>query len=266
MNGWIQVGFTHPTKDECQVLRACGRVTTGPARAGGRPRACRRRSRRAPAGCAGARSRGAPARRSSPDAAGSLSAIRPGGKSSGVRIGPSPRITARSRALSSSRTFPFQGAAIRPRIVALSTPSTRLPSRPAVRGQEGRDQLGDILAAVAQGGQVDRDDVEAVIQVGAKPTGGDLGRQVLVRRRRPPGPGTATGRVAADGQDLLVLDGAEQLRLGRQRHLADLVEEDRPRAGGHEQPGVVAVGAGEGPPDVAEKLVLQQVVRDRRAR
>ena len=38
-----------------------------------------------------------------------------------------------------------------------------------------------------------------------------------------------------------------------------------PRPGGDEQPGVVAVGPGEGAPDVAEELVLEQVVRDRRA-
>ena len=47
--------------------------------------------------------------------------------------------------------------------------------------------------------------------------------------------------------------------------LADLVEEDRPPPGRDEQPGVVAIGPGEGAPDVAEELVLQQVVRDRRA-
>ncbi len=38
-----------------------------------------------------------------------------------------------------------------------------------------------------------------------------------------------------------------------------------PRPAATNKPGVVAVGAGERPPDVAEELVLQQVVRDRRA-
>ena len=48
----------------------------------------------------------------------------------------------------------------------------------------------------------------------------------------------------ADGQDLLVLDRAQQLGLGRTGQLADLVEEDRARAGGDEQPVVIAVGTG----------------------
>ena len=64
------------------------------------------------------------------------------------------------------------------------------------------------------GGQVDRDDVEPVVQVGAEPAGGDLGGEVLVRRRDHPRlERDRPGR--ADRQDLLVLDRAEQLRLGR---------------------------------------------------
>ena len=47
--------------------------------------------------------------------------------------------------------------------------------------------------------------------------------------------------------------------------LADLVEENCPPPRGDEQPRVVAVGAGEGAADMAEELVLQQVVGNRRA-
>ena len=114
------------------------------------------------------------------------------------------------------------------------------------------------------GGQVDRDHVEPVIQVGAEPVGGDLGGQVLVGRRQQPGlERDRPGR--PDRQDFLVLDRPQQLGLGRPRQLADLVEEDRAPAGRDEQPGVVAIGPGEGAADVAEELVLQQVVGDRRA-
>ena len=104
-----------------------------------------------------------------------------------------------------------------------------LAQPPGVPGQEGRHQLGDILAAVSQGGQVDRDDVEPVIEIGSKPPGGDLGLHVLVRGRDHPRP-KCDRPGCADRKDLLALDGPKQLRLDRRGHLADLVEEDRPPA------------------------------------
>jgi hypothetical protein len=50
--------------------------------------------------------------------------------------------------------------------------------------------------------------------------------------------------------------------LKRERHLADLVEEQRPAVGRREQALAVLGGVGEGALDVAEQLVLEQALRD----
>ena len=68
-----------------------------------------------------------------------------------------------------------------------------------------------------------------------------------------------------DAPDLVLLEDAEQLDLGGQRQVADLVEEDRAAVGRLEEPLVVAIGAGEGTADVAEELGLDQRRRERGA-
>ena len=85
------------------------------------------------------------------------------------------------------------------------------------------------------GGQVDRDDVEPVVQVLAEPAGVDLVEQVAVGRRDDPrvdldGPGVA------DPLELPLLQDPQQLDLELGRGAVDLVEEDacrcaRPRTG-----------------------------------
>ena len=58
---------------------------------------------------------------------------------------------------------------------------------------------------------------------------------------------------------------AEQLDLRRERDVADLVEEQRAAVGVLEPALPLAVGAGEGPLDVAEQLALQDVLAEGRA-
>ena len=53
--------------------------------------------------------------------------------------------------------------------------------------QEELDQERDVVAALAEGGQVDRHDVEPVVQVLAEPAGVDLVEQVAVGRGDDPG-------------------------------------------------------------------------------
>ena len=43
-----------------------------------------------------------------------------------------------------------------------------------VLGQQDRDQLGNVLAAVAQRCKMNRDHVQAIVQIFPKPPGGDL--------------------------------------------------------------------------------------------
>jgi hypothetical protein len=62
-----------------------------------------------------------------------------------------------------------------------------------------------------------------------------------------------------------VLEDAQQLRLDRERRLADLVEEDGAAARVLEEAAAIAFGAGERAADVPEELALEERVRDRGA-
>ncbi len=64
--------------------------------------------------------------------------------------------------------------------------------------------------------------------------------------------------VGAEPHDLARLQDAQQLRLHVQRHVADLVEEQRAPVGVLEDALAVALGAGERTAHVAEELVLEQ--------
>ena len=64
----------------------------------------------------------------------------------------------------------------------------------------------------------------------------------------------------ADALELVLLQDAEDLGLRRQGQLADLVEEDRAPGGALEPAGLLAVGAGERAPLVAEQLALDQAL------
>ena len=68
--------------------------------------------------------------------------------------------------------------------------------------------------------------------------------------------------LGADGIDLAVLQGAEQLHLHVERQLADLVEEERAAVGLDELAGPLLGGAGEGALLVAEQDALDEVLGD----
>ena len=68
--------------------------------------------------------------------------------------------------------------------------------------------------------------------------------------------------VAADPLERLLLQQPQDLGLGRRRHVADLVEEQRAAVALLELADPPAVGAGEGALLVAEQLALQQVLGD----
>src|SRR2546430_8081611 len=67
--------------------------------------------------------------------------------------------------------------------------------------------------------------------------------------------------LAADARELAVLEHVQQLGLQPQRHLADLVEEERALVGRLELAGLLAIGAGERALLVAEQLGLEQLAR-----
>ena len=76
------------------------------------------------------------------------------------------------------------------------------------------------------GGSVQRQPVDAVVQVFAETPGVDFGAQLSVRRADEAEVDRHRG-AAAERLHLPVLQHAQQARLHRQRHVADLVEEQR---------------------------------------
>ena len=91
------------------------------------------------------------------------------------------------------------------------------------------DQQRQVLDPLAERRQVDRDDVEPVVQVLAEPAGGDGLAEVLVGRGEDPAVGL-DHLAAADPLERPVLEDAEELGLHPQRQGADLVEQERPAA------------------------------------
>ena len=72
----------------------------------------------------------------------------------------------------------------------------------------------------------------------------------------------ADGLAAADAGELALLEDAQQLRLQVERHVGDLVQEERAAGRGLELADAALDGAGEGAPLVAEQLALEQLVRE----
>src|SRR5690606_24714551 len=119
----------------------------------------------------------------------------------------------------------------------------------------------DVVAALAQRRQVQVDHVVAVVQVLAEAALQDLLLEVAVGRRQDADV-DRLGAGVADPHDDLLLDGAQDLHLQVERHLADLVEEQGAAVGRLELARLVGDRAGEGALDVAEQLALEQVLRD----
>ena len=89
--------------------------------------------------------------------------------------------------------------------------------------EESRGESRDPMAALAQRRDRQRDAVEPEVQIVAEPLRRDLGGQIAIGRRDEPHVDLdRTDR--ADAQHLARLDRAEELRLRRERQLADLVE------------------------------------------
>src|SRR5919108_3445511 len=92
--------------------------------------------------------------------------------------------------------------------------------------QEVLHQQGQIVTALPQRRQEDGKDVEAVVQIAAKPASGDEFFHVAI------GGGDKAyvrldGFVAADPFEPLVLEHPQDLRLGQRCHITDLIEEER---------------------------------------
>src|SRR2546422_2895698 len=127
--------------------------------------------------------------------------------------------------------------------------------------EKERRELGDVRRPFAQGGHVEREDVQAIEEVRAEPPGAHGLLQVAVGRGDHPHV-HADRLVAAHRLELLLLEDAQQLDLRLERELADLVEEDRALVGEREATDVPLNRAREGALNVTKELALHQAGRD----
>ncbi|MGB8958488.1 MAG: hypothetical protein WCC00_05705 [Candidatus Aminicenantales bacterium] len=123
------------------------------------------------------------------------------------------------------------------------------------------DEKRDVLLPLAQGRRIERDDVQAEEEVLPEPPLLDLLPQVLVGRGDDPD--VDLGDLArADLLDFTLLEDAQDLGLGPEAHVADLVEKDRAAVGLLELTRLLLRGPGEGPLLVAEELRFDELLRD----
>ncbi len=126
------------------------------------------------------------------------------------------------------------------------------------------DQCRKVVPSRSQWRQRDREDAQAVVQVAAEFSGVHHLRQVPVGRGDDPHV-RPDRLVPADPLKPTILQHPEHLRLGQRRHVADLVEEQRPAVALLEDADPLAIGAGERPLLMAEQLALEQGLGDRGA-
>jgi hypothetical protein len=90
--------------------------------------------------------------------------------------------------------------------------------------EEVFDEGGDVVAAVAERRDVERDDVETVEEVCAEAAGGDVLGEVAVGGGDDADVGLAVA-CGADAAEATLFEEAQELDLRLRGHLADLVEE-----------------------------------------
>ena len=143
-------------------------------------------------------------------------------------------------------------------------PGHRLADLGAALLEEMVRERRDVFAPLAQRGHADREDIDAVEEVVAERAFGHHGAQVAVGGADKPDVGALRARVA-HRLELALLDDAQQLRLDRERDVADLVEEYAATLRHFEQPALVRDRAREGAFHVAEELAFEQVLGERHA-
>ena len=123
-------------------------------------------------------------------------------------------------------------------------------------GEHGEEMAGnerDVLSALAQRRQADREDVEPVEEVLAERSLLDERAEAAIGGRNEADV-DSDGLGRSDGPHLAILDDAQERRLELEGQVADFVEEERAAVRGLHQSHLRSRGAREGPLDVAEEL------------
>ena len=119
------------------------------------------------------------------------------------------------------------------------------------------DEEGDVVVAIAQGRQQNREDVKAVVEVLAEGTVASRAFEVAVRGGEDTHVGAEFG-AATDAAELALFEDAQELGLHVDFHLADFVEEEGATFGQLEASGAALVGTGEGSALVTEQFTFDQ--------
>ena len=138
---------------------------------------------------------------------------------------------------------------------------------PELRGQllqEVLDEQRDVVASLAKCWELDRNDIQPVVEIFAKRPFTDHLREVRVRSGDHADINLDRMRVA-DAFDLAFLEHAQELGLQPRAHRPDLVEEERAFVRLLEPSLSVGDCAREGAAHVAEELSLEEGFRDRAA-
>ena len=126
------------------------------------------------------------------------------------------------------------------------------------------DERADVGVSIAERRHGQGDPLNAVVEVGPEAARLDL----LVQRAKRGADEACVDadlRVASDPHEPAILQEAQQLGLHGQRHLADLVEEERPAGRRLDLALRSLARAGEGAPLVPEQLALEEGLGDGRA-
>ena len=129
--------------------------------------------------------------------------------------------------------------------------------------QKPTDQERDILFPVAQGGDPERDDVQAIVEILAKPPLFHLFFKILVGRRQHPDIG-CNQPVPSDTFERLLLEDPKHFCLRLKAHVGHFVKKDRPLVGQVKLSPFHGGRPGKGPLFMAEQLALNQIFRNRR--
>src|SRR5206468_492051 len=130
--------------------------------------------------------------------------------------------------------------------------------------QEMFGQERDIFAPLAQGREMKVQDVETVVEIGAKPARRNQLRQVAIGGGQHTHVDVARATLA-DRLDFAAFQKAQELGLRHTRELADLVQEERAFCRFANETKMIFVGTSEGAALMAKKLRLDQLAGDGRA-
>jgi len=136
----------------------------------------------------------------------------------------------------------------------------RLSMFAAGLSDEAIDQKRNIVFAVTQRRQVERQNSQAVVEILPELLGLDQFGQIFVCGRNDSCI-DLDRLIASDALDFTFLENPQQLRLEGRSRVGNLIEKNRPAVRLFEQPSLVDHGSGKGPFHMPEQFTLKECFR-----